>query len=86
VTEADWVSGRPADLVPFVAQAVDTFGPDRLMFGSDWPVCLLAASYERVIESARVALGGLGEPDLAWVFGGSAAAAYRLDDQAAPTA
>ncbi len=47
VTEADWISGRPEDLVPFVAQAIETFGPDRLMFGSDWPVCLLAASYER---------------------------------------
>ncbi len=86
VTEADWVSGRPDDLVPFVAQAVDTFGPSRLMFGSDWPVCLLAAPYERVVESASIALGGLGESDLARVFGATAAAVYRLDDRAAPTA
>lgn len=86
VTEADWVSGRPEDLVPYVAQAVDTFGPDRLMFGSDWPVCLLATSYERVVASARIALGGLGEADLERVFGGTAAAVYRLDDRTAPTA
>lgn len=86
VTEADWVSGRPEDLVPFVAQAIETFGPDRLMFGSDWPVCLLAASYEGVIESARIALGGLGEADLARVFGTTAAAVYRLEGGTAPTA
>jgi L-fucono-1,5-lactonase len=86
VTEADWVSGRPEDLVPFVAQALETFGPDRLMFGSDWPVCLLAASYEQVVESARMTLGGLAEPDLARVFGTTAAAVYRLDDRAAPAA
>lgn len=86
VTEADWVSGRPEDLVPFVARAIETFGPDRLMFGSDWPVCLLAASYERVVESARSALGGLGAPDLARVFGTTAAAVYRLDAGTAPTA
>ncbi len=78
VTEADWASGRPAELVPFVRLAVDTFGPERLMFGSDWPVCLLAATYERVVESARTALGGLGEADVARVFGGTAAEVYRL--------
>jgi L-fuconolactonase len=85
VTEADWVSGRPEDLVPFVGQALDTFGPDRLMFGSDWPVCLLAASYEQVVESARIALGGLRDADLARVFGATASAVYRLDARSPAT-
>ena len=85
VTEADWVSGRPEDLVPFVAQALETFGPERLMFGSDWPVCLLATSYERVVKSANIALGGLDDADRALVFGATAASVYRLDDPAAPT-
>ncbi|HEX7471831.1 MAG TPA: amidohydrolase family protein [Candidatus Limnocylindrales bacterium] len=78
VTEADWAAGTPADLVPYVARAVDTFGPDRLMFGSDWPVCLLAASYEQVIAATRFALGGLDDGALQRVFGATAAAVYGL--------
>jgi L-fuconolactonase len=79
VTEADWALGRPEDLVPYVARAVETFGPDRLMFGSDWPVCLLAASYEEVLASARFALADLGDADRERVFGGTATAVYALD-------
>ena len=45
--------GRPADLQPYVDHALDVFGPDRLLFGSDWPVCLLAATYEGVARTAR---------------------------------
>jgi len=48
------------------------------MFGSDWPVCLLAGSYAQVVRAARHALGDLGEADLARVFGGTAIEAYRL--------
>jgi L-fuconolactonase len=48
VTEADHTSWRPNDVLPYVEEAVESFGIDRLMFGSDWPVCQLAASYERV--------------------------------------
>lgn len=79
VTEADWASGRLTDLVPYVDRAVETFGPDRLMFGSDWPVCLLAASYAEVLASARFVLADLGEADLERVFGGTATAVYGLD-------
>jgi L-fucono-1,5-lactonase len=79
VTEADWAAWRPDDLLPYVAHAVETFGPDRLMFGSDWPVCLLAASYDAVVGSARSALAGLSDAEGARVFGETAAAVYGLD-------
>ena len=78
VTEADWSSWTPADLRPYVDRVVDVFGPDRLMFGSDWPVCLLAASYGRVLDATRQTLDELGANDLAKVFGGTAERVYRL--------
>lgn len=78
VTEADWLAGRPEDLVPYVRVAVDTFGPERLMFGSDWPVCLLAAPYEGVVAAARFALDGLDDAAMRRVFGETAAEVYAL--------
>jgi L-fuconolactonase len=53
VTEADWHRWTPADLRPYAEVALDAFGPNRLMFGSDWPVCTLAAEYCDVLDSAR---------------------------------
>src|SRR5262249_10074830 len=47
VTEADWKNWQPADLRPYLQVVLDAFGPSRIMVGSDWPVCLLASSYER---------------------------------------
>ena len=81
VTEADWLAGRPEDLVPYVRVAIETFGPGRLMFGSDWPVCLVAASYERVLAAARFALDGLDEAALRRVFGETATEVYRLAER-----
>jgi L-fuconolactonase len=78
VTEADWATWRPEDLEPFVDHALDVFGPDRLLFGSDWPVCLLAATYGEVLDAARAALAGLSSDERAAVFGGNAVAVYRL--------
>ena len=49
VTEADWGAWRPADLLPYLETALGAFGASRVMFGSDWPVCTLAASYERAL-------------------------------------
>ena len=49
VTEADWQRWQPEDIFPYLDVVVEAFGADRLMFGSDWPVCLLAASYQKVI-------------------------------------
>jgi L-fuconolactonase len=77
VTEADWQRWTPDDLRPFVQAALELFGPDRLMFGSDWPVCELAATYTHVKDAVAEVLGGV-DPD---VFGGTAARTYQLGDQ-----
>ena len=78
VTEADRASWTPADLRPFVGSVADWFGVDRLMFGSDWPVCLLASSYGGVIEGLRGALGQLSADDDARIFGSNAQRVYSL--------
>jgi L-fuconolactonase len=79
VTEADWEAWQPDDLRPYVAYVLDVFGSDRLLFGSDWPVCLVAASYQQVFDAARAALGDLTADEVVAVFGGNAAEVYRLD-------
>jgi L-fuconolactonase len=78
VTEADWKSWTPADLKPYVHEALDIFGTDRCMFGTDWPVCLVAASYNRVIDALRECLTDLSAAEQAQIFGGAAIEAYRL--------
>lgn len=77
VTEArpSWTS---SDLAPYIESAIDAFGTDRLMFGSDWPICTLAASYAQVIGGLREVLGDVRSPIAAEIFGGSAAAFYHL--------
>lgn len=66
------------DLRPYVAHLVQVFGPDRIMWGSDWPVCRLAAEYADWHETAGHLLGDLAPADRARVFGGTAAEFYRL--------
>jgi L-fuconolactonase len=79
VTEADWEGWRTEDFTPFVERAMTAFGPRRLLFGSDWPVCLVAASYEQVHELARRLLGGLNMAEHDAVFGANAEVVYRLE-------
>lgn len=79
VSEADRDRWTVADLRPFVHAAVELFGPDRLMFGSDWPVCTTAAGYSRVLSALREALPELSAAESAAVFGGTAARVYRLE-------
>jgi L-fuconolactonase len=79
VTEADWSSWHSADLTPYIARAVEVFGPDRLMWGSDWPVCTLAASYSEVLETAVENLTDLVGDELQSVLGGCAASTYGLE-------
>ncbi len=50
VTEADWNKWKPQDFYPYLDVAYESFGPDRLMIGSDWPVCLVAGSYQEVLD------------------------------------
>ena len=77
VTEAP--GGATAEAFAVVADVVlGAFGADRVMFGSDWPVCLLASDYARVMALARSLTAGLSPAERAAVFGGTAARAYRL--------
>jgi L-fuconolactonase len=78
VTEADWTSWQTDDLRPFVDFALESFGTDRLMFGSDYPVCLLASSYNRVLESFQEILKSLSDAEREKVFSSNAARLYRL--------
>jgi L-fuconolactonase len=78
VTEAGQ-AWRPEQITPYVDHLLDVFGPGRLMFGSDWPVCTLAASYSEVISVARGALSGkLAPGELDAFFFWNATAVYRL--------
>lgn len=78
VTEADPAAWKADDLRPYTLTALDAFGPHRLMFGSDWPVCTLAATYAEVTDSAWELLGGLGEQEREEVFAGTATRVYGL--------
>lgn len=80
VTEARWDSWTPRDVEPYVKRVVDWFGPARCMFGSDWPVCLLASTYEGVLEAMREAVSDLSSSENEAVFGGNAARVYRLSE------
>jgi L-fuconolactonase len=79
VTEADWRKWTAADLKPYVKTALDCFGPERCMFGSDWPVCELAGSYEQVYQAQAAALGTLTENERTAIFGGTACRFYGLN-------
>ena len=78
VTEADRASWRTEHLRPFVDCALEFFGPGRIMFGSDWPVCLLAASYNQVLETFQSLTADLGEEDQRRIFRENAVGFYRL--------
>jgi L-fuconolactonase len=77
VTEADHRLWRLEDIAPYVDRLVATFGSQRLLFGSDWPVCLLAASYGEVVDLAERTLAGVPAEE---VFGGTARRVYGLPD------
>ena len=78
VTEANWTSWQTDDLRPFVEFALESFGTDRLMFGSDYPVCLLAASYDRMLESFQEILTNLSDTEREKIFSRNAARVYRV--------
>jgi len=78
ITEADWASWTPADLKPYVHRTVDIFGTERVMYGSDWPVSLLAGSYGAVKSALEEVLPPLSPEERANVFGGNAIRFYGL--------
>ena len=78
VTEADWHNWKPEDFKPYLDVAFEAFGADRLMFGSDWPVCLLAATYRQVKQIIDDYVKGFSEADKAKIFGDNAIRFYSL--------
>ena len=78
VTEASWTSWTYDDLLPVLDAVSDAFSPERLMFASDWPVCLLATDYSRVAEIVERWTGRLSAVERARVWGGTAQAIYSL--------
>ncbi|MEV5200805.1 amidohydrolase family protein [Streptomyces sp. NPDC053720] len=78
VTEADPRAWTVRDLRPYADTVLDAFGPDRLMFGSDWPVCRLAATYGEVVDAARTLTDALTEDESARVFATTAERVYGL--------
>ena len=78
VTEADRATWSPASLSPAIEHVLACFGADRTMAGSDWPVCLLAAGYARVVELAMSLVAGLSEAERTALFASTAIKAYRM--------
>ena len=78
VTEADWTQWTVDGLRPYAELVLRAFGPDRLMFGSDWPVCLLASGYARWVSTVDELLCGLSADERAAVEGGTARRVYTI--------
>ena len=78
VTEADWQNWKPADFNPYLDVIANTFGADRIMFGSDWPVCKVAADYGQVLGIAETYFSAFTKTEQANIFGGNAARFYKI--------
>jgi L-fuconolactonase len=78
VTEADWTSWREADFRPYLDVVVEAFGTNRIMFGSDWPVCTVAGSYGQVMDLAYSYAAQFSPAEQAAMEGGNAACFYGL--------
>jgi L-fuconolactonase len=78
VTEADWKNWKPTDFKPYLDVVFECFGPERLMVGSDWPVCTLAANYATVMQIAADYISKLSKDEQAAVWGGNALKFYGL--------
>ncbi len=78
VTEAAWKTWSEEQLRPFFDVVLEEFGPKRLMFGTDWPVCLAASGYARWVEVVQKFSAGLSADEQEWLFGKTAVQAYGL--------
>jgi L-fuconolactonase len=79
VTEAPWGSWDAAMIRPYADHVLTAFGPERVLFGSDWPVCELAGGYPRVLELTEALLDGCASAERAAVMAGTAARVYGLN-------
>jgi L-fuconolactonase len=78
VTEANWQSWRVEDLRPYFDVVLGAFGPERMMYGSDWPVCLLATSYSKWFATVSMLIEPLSKTEREMILGGTAIKAYSL--------
>lgn len=80
ITEADHEQWKQEEIHPYIAHLVQTFGPDKLMFGSDWPVCLMAGSYQAVYHVFTDTISGMvSKEDKAKISGENAIEFYKLN-------
>jgi L-fuconolactonase len=78
VTEADWPAWENKDFEPYLDAIVDAFGIERIMYGSDWPVCLVAATYEQQLVIVKNYFYSFSKDEQEKVFGGNAIEFYKL--------
>jgi L-fuconolactonase len=78
VTEADWKTWKKEDFKPYLDAVVDAFGANRILFGSDWPVCLVAASYEKMLEIVNEYFAAFSNEEQQQFFGLNAIRFYNL--------
>ena len=78
ITEADWKAWKPQDLKPHVEMALEAFGPERCMYGSDWPVCELAGSYTQAHDALAMLIEGLSDNEKALIWSDTAIKFYGL--------
>ena len=77
-TEADWKEWDPSDFAPYLDIVVKAFGPQRLMIGSDWPVCLLAGDYFSAVKIVKQYIAYMSQTDQEAILGGNATRFYKL--------
>jgi L-fuconolactonase len=80
VTEARWTEWRPQDFHPYLDVVFEAFGPERIMIGSDWPVCTVAAAYESTMRIVTGYIAQFPQDQQAAILGGNCAAFYRLPE------
>jgi L-fuconolactonase len=78
VTEADWQNWKPEDLTPYMDVVFEAFGTDRVMYGSDWPVCRVAATYGQLLDVTDAYVTKLSETERDKFYGDNAVKFYRL--------
>ena len=79
VTETDWKQWKKNDFTPYIDTVVEAFGTDRIMYGSDWPVCLVAGSYEKVAGIVKDYFAAFSSAEQDLFFGGNAIKFYNLN-------
>ena len=78
ITEADWKNWTAEMLMPYLDVILDSFGPQRCMFGSDWPVCQLAGSYKQVLDLIIDYTQNFSRLEKAMIFGGTCKKFYKI--------